>query len=216
MKEKPNYYAIIPADVRYCKKLKPIERLIYAEITCLTNNKGYCWAGNEYFSNLFEISNRSVSRHINQLKNFEFISVSMIRDSSSKVEKRTIKLTKNTIDKTVAPPRQNCPTPLDKTVQYNNKNNNNKKEKDILFNKFWDAYGKKVGLLACKKKFMKLDIDICQKCVDVTPKYVASTPDIKFRRNPLTWLNQGCWDDEIKDDSKKKGFTGGKFDGMIF
>jgi hypothetical protein len=216
MKEKPNYYAIIPANVRYCKKLKPIERLIYAEITCLTNNKGYCWAGNEYFSNLFEISNRSVSRHINQLKYFEFISISMTRDSSSKVEKRTIKLTKSTIDKTVAPHRQNCPTPIDKTVQYNNKNNNNKKEKDILFNKFWDAYGKKVGLLACKKKFMKLDIDICQKCVDVTPKYVASTPDIKFRRNPLTWLNQGCWDDEIKDDSKKKGFTGGKFDGMIF
>lgn len=213
MKEKPNYYAIIPADVRYCKKLKPIERLIYAEITCLTNNKGYCWAGNEYFSNLFEISNRSVSRHINQLKNFEFISVSMIRDSSSKVEKRTIKLTKNTIDKTVVPHRQNCPTPLDKTVQYNNTILNNKKEE--LFIAWWGLYNKKVGRGASQKKFMALDVDVCQKCVDVVSKYVASTPDVKYRKNPITWLNQGCWDDEIKDDSKK-GFTGGKFDGMIF
>ena len=215
MKEKPNYYAIIPADVRYCKKLKPIERLIYAEITCLTNNKGYCWASNEYFSILFEISTRSVSRHVNKLKEFGFISVSIIRDKLSKVEKRIIKIKNEGVDKTVAPPRQNCPSPLDKSVQYNNTNNNNKKEKDILFNKFWDAYDKKVGLLACKNKFMKLDIDICQKCVDVTPKYVASTPDVKFRRNPLTWLNQGCWDDEIKDNNQQ-GFTGGGLENFVF
>ena len=62
---------------------------------------------------------------------------------------------------------------------------------------------------------MKLDIDICQKCVDVTPKYVASTPDVKFRRNPLTWLNQGCWDDEIKDNNQQ-GFTGGGLENFVF
>ena len=215
MKEKPNYYAIIPADVRYCKKLKPIERLIYAEITCLTNNKGYCWATNEYFSNLFEISTRSVSRHINNLKEFRFISVSITRDKSSKVEKRTIKIKNEGIDKTVVPPRQNCPPPIDRTVQYNNTSNNNKKEKDILFNEFWDAYDKKVGRMACKSKFLKLDIDTCKKCVKVAYKYAASTKDVKFRKNPLTWLNQGCWDDEIKDNNRR-GFTGGKFENFVF
>ena len=215
MKEKPNYYAIIPADVRYCKKLKPIERLIYAEITCLTNHKGYCWATNEYFSNLFEISTRSVSRHINNLKEFRFISVSITRDKLSKVEKRTIKIKNQGIDKTVSPPRQNCPPPIDRTVQYNNTSNNNKKEKDILFNEFWDAYDKKVGKMACKNKFLKLDIDICIKCVKMAYKYVASTQDIKYRKNPITWLNQGCWDDEIKDNNRR-GFTGGKFENFVF
>ena len=47
--EKPNYYAILPAEVRYCKELSPMERLLYAEITCLCNHKGYCWATNNYF-----------------------------------------------------------------------------------------------------------------------------------------------------------------------
>ena len=28
-----NYYAIIPADVRYDKRLKPLARLLYGEIT---------------------------------------------------------------------------------------------------------------------------------------------------------------------------------------
>jgi len=212
MKEKPNYYAIIPADVRYCKELKPIERLLYAEITCLTNNKGYCWATNDYFSRLFEISNRSVSRHINQLKTLEFISVVMTRDKTSKVEKRTIKLKKEDIDKTVVPPRQNCPPPLDRTVQYNNKLNNKKEE---LFISWWDKYNKKNGKGACKAKFLKLDLDVCQKCVKVVDKYVASTPNLKYRKNPITWLNQGCWDDEITDNNEE-GFTGGGFENFVF
>ena len=49
--ERPNYYAIIPADVRYDKRLKPIERLLYGEITCLSNKEGYCFASSNYFAN---------------------------------------------------------------------------------------------------------------------------------------------------------------------
>ena len=34
---KPNYYAIIPANIRYDNSLKAIEKLMYGEITVLTN-----------------------------------------------------------------------------------------------------------------------------------------------------------------------------------
>lgn len=38
-----NYYAIIPATVRYDNRLKPTEKLIYGEITALANKKGYLY-----------------------------------------------------------------------------------------------------------------------------------------------------------------------------
>lgn len=63
-----NYYAIIPADVRYDKRLKYIARLLYGEITALCNEKGYCWASNSYFADLYEISNNTISSAIKQLE----------------------------------------------------------------------------------------------------------------------------------------------------
>ena len=51
--EKPSYYSIITADVRYDERLKPNEKLLYSEITALSNKYGYCTATNSYFSKLY-------------------------------------------------------------------------------------------------------------------------------------------------------------------
>ena len=52
MREKalPTYFAIITADVRYDKNLKANEKLLFAEITALSNTNGYCHASNRYFA----------------------------------------------------------------------------------------------------------------------------------------------------------------------
>ena len=47
---KSNYYAIIPANIRYNKELKFAERLMYGEIIALSNKIGYCYASNKYFA----------------------------------------------------------------------------------------------------------------------------------------------------------------------
>ena len=39
-----NYYAVIPATVRYNNLLKPSEKLMYGEITALANKMGYSFA----------------------------------------------------------------------------------------------------------------------------------------------------------------------------
>ena len=88
-KDKKNYYAIIPANVRYDKRLSPLTRLIYGEITALTNEKGYCFATNAYFANLYSMSNVSISRCISELKEHNYIRV--VYDIKEKnVDKRKI------------------------------------------------------------------------------------------------------------------------------
>jgi len=68
-----SYYAIIPANVRYDERLTPNAKLLYGEITALCNEKGFCWANNEYFSNLYGVSKVSVSKWINSLIEFGYI-----------------------------------------------------------------------------------------------------------------------------------------------
>ncbi len=64
---KKSYYAIIPADVRYDERLPLGARLLYGEITALCNEKGYCWAGNKYFANLYKVTDRTVRDWISNL-----------------------------------------------------------------------------------------------------------------------------------------------------
>jgi len=73
MDNQKSYYAIIPANVRYDERLTPNAKLLYGEITALCNEKGYCWANNEYFANLYSVSKVSVSKWIQSLIEFGYI-----------------------------------------------------------------------------------------------------------------------------------------------
>lgn len=73
-----------------------------------------------------------------------------------------------------------------------------KEYKNILsFDEFWDLYDKKSDRKKCENKYNSLPIKDKQKIKEVLPKYIQSTPDIQFRKNPSTWLNGKCWNDEI-------------------
>ena len=61
MNERPAYYAILTAKIRYDRNLKANEKLIYAEITALANKEGYCHASNKYFSDLYDVTPQTVS-----------------------------------------------------------------------------------------------------------------------------------------------------------
>ena len=99
MSEKRAYYAIIPANVRYDKDLTPTAKLLYGEISSLCNEKGYCWASNSYFAELYNVSIRTVRMWISQLSEKEYIFIKVFyRDGSKEVESRCISIVKNAID----------------------------------------------------------------------------------------------------------------------
>lgn len=71
----PAFWAVIPASVRYSQELPAGAKLLYAEITSLVKEKGYCYASNAYFQRLYGISEPTVQRHLRALKKLGFIQI---------------------------------------------------------------------------------------------------------------------------------------------
>jgi hypothetical protein len=93
MKEKPNYYAIIPANVRYDKGLTPNAKLLYAEITALCNMNGKCTASTQYFCNLYEVSRVSIQKWLKSLADKNYIKrVNIYKQGSKEILSRVITL----------------------------------------------------------------------------------------------------------------------------
>lgn len=71
--ERPSFYAVIPANIRYDKRLTPNAKLLYGEITALCNDKGYCWASNNYFAELYDVTPQAISKWVNSLSDNGYI-----------------------------------------------------------------------------------------------------------------------------------------------
>ena len=65
------------------------------------------------------------------------------------------------------------------------------------FEDWWNAYNKKRGRKKAESKWNKLSHADKIACMKATPAYVASTPDVQYRLDPLTYLNGERWNDEI-------------------
>ena len=74
-KEKPSYWAVIPAKVRYDPELPPGAKLLYAEISALTDQSGYCFAANAYFEVLYGLSKRTIQDYLTALKRRGYIRI---------------------------------------------------------------------------------------------------------------------------------------------
>ena len=91
-----SYYAVLPANVRYDKNITPNAKLLYAEITALCNDKGYCWAGNAYFAELYGVTKTSISNWISSLQKNGYIEVRFIyKENSKEIQSRHISIANN-------------------------------------------------------------------------------------------------------------------------
>ena len=123
---KQSYYAIIPANVRYDKDISPNAKLLYGEITALCNQKGFCWASNQYFSLLYGVSDRTIRTLIKQLQDKKYIKVEIKENT-----KRLIYIDFTTQEKNFLPPRKKTSTPPEENFLHNNTENNKEEYEEI-------------------------------------------------------------------------------------
>ena len=213
MKEKPNYYAVLTSEVRYDNRLSDSEKLLYAEITSLSHKTGECWASNDYFANLYDVSISTIQRRISKLKKLGYIDVKFqYKKGSKEIEKRIVKIATTY--------GQNCygghsksamgghsKNDLDNNTSIEYYKNNNISPIVPLekwFEEFWSCYPKKVGKSVAKKSYEK----------KVTSEQIHNQilKDLEKRKhyeqwkknngqfilNPSTYLNQERWKDEYE------------------
>jgi hypothetical protein len=84
-----------------------------------------------------------------------------------------------------------------------------KKENETIslrFEFFWKTYDKKVDKKKCEqawKKNVGAKPELVDFVIEQAKKYKALTPEAKYRKNPLTWINGECWNDELTSETKE-------------
>ncbi|MCT7866177.1 MAG: conserved phage C-terminal domain-containing protein [Lactobacillus iners] len=85
LEQQPGYYSILTASVRYDKDLNANEKILFSEITALSNKYGYCTASNNYFAELYSMSKSSISRWITHLSQAGYLKVILIKQADNQV-----------------------------------------------------------------------------------------------------------------------------------
>ena len=196
--EKPNYYAILSAEVRYDNRLRPNVKLLYAEITALCNMNMECFASNRYFSELYGKSKGSISGWISELVKYGYISANYTyKEGTKEIEYRYIKILKGGITE-----KEN--TLLKKTVKNNTTSINNTSISINISNRR-ESFVLEVMAFDYDKKILKGFIDYWTE-----PN--KSKTKMKFELNQ-TWAtnlrlknwaaNQKKWDAPTKPNKNK-------------
>jgi len=61
------FYGILPATVRYDRELRPLTRLLYAEVSASMNYNGECDINPRYLARLLEVSTPTVVKYLGKL-----------------------------------------------------------------------------------------------------------------------------------------------------
>lgn len=190
MSETPNYYAILTANVRYSKLINANEKLLFAEITALSNSTGICWASNNYFANLFDMTPQAISKWIRNLEKNHFIKCNYVyRKGSKEIEKREIVCINHSLDgiNTGFKGINNSLEGYQHTIKDNNTSINNKSNSRV--NKFTNPSLEEIESYVIEKN---INVDAKQffNYFDVANWIDSKGNKVKnWKQKLLTWAN---------------------------
>ena len=190
MKEKPNFYAVIPATVRYDETLSSSQKLFYAEITAMSQKEGFCWASNSYFSKLYGVASSTVSSWVTGLKDNGHVVVEYEKTGKN-IDKRLIypiQKIEYPYSENKKPPIQKNGIPYSENTKENNTSNNNTSSNNV-------------------PALSETEHDALEVCEHLLSAITDSDPDHRYNSNPpdiktTSWLTEV--DRAIRLDGRSK------------
>ena len=210
---RPSYWAVLPAQVRYDPELPASAKILYAEISSLTDQRGYCYATNEYFMQLYGCADRTIQRLLRALEAGNYI---RIQDGNGGAGRRKIYAGINPVaqnpDKNVGVTPTKMSGPPDKNVTQNKKENRKENNppkapqgapawEPTRFEGFWNFYPVHKSKQAAIRAWDRLrpsDELIAEIGKALTRQKQSEEWTREDARIPYaaTYLNQRRWEDE--------------------
>ena len=216
--ERSSYFAVLLGPVLFDPDLPDFTKLLYAVITSLTDQTGFCWASNAYFSRKFSKAPRTIQRSLKELQDGGFI---RIIDGDGGPGRRKIYAGFGPIpgdhDKNVTVTVTKMSPDHDKNVTQNKKEN--KKENDPpkapqgagaiwdeeAWTRFWQLYPKKKDKAKALQEWNRLKADrkLMKQMSAALRAQIASE---EWQRDkgraipyPCRWLSHRRWEDELPE-----------------
>lgn len=121
----PAYYGILTANVRYNEQLSMSEKIMFSEITALSNTHGFCSARNKYFAKLYGKSEKTISIWIKHLKDYGFIQIEYERRGAEVISRKIYPIPEHELQKCNSTDNKNVSRTNYKNVKENNTSINN-------------------------------------------------------------------------------------------
>lgn len=224
----PNYWAIMPADVRYDENLKPMEKILYAELTSLTKKHGYCWARNKYFAQLYNVTERSIQNWLANLEKRGYLRTEFEKNKDGTLRKIYMNEALNFTDQNFREVKKNSGEGrknfrvggeeifTHNNININNINNNNKKKyiKEKGYSNLIEDYTDNSKLIEAINDFIEMRKTIKKPPTKRALKIIlnklskfGSSDDEKIQILERSIVN--CWQDVYELNANKWGDKNG-------
>ena len=214
------YIAIIPAVVRYDKDLKPNEKLLFGEISALMDAKGFCWASNKYFAELYDVAVETVSRWITHLVKKGYVKSKIVyaEDGKTVLQRKlwailpVLDEDEDPIDEKIKGIDEKIKTPIDEKVKenvtsneltrVNNKENIKRNSEPDEFEELWKLYPRKEGKKDAYKAYKKAikegtTNEQIRQGIENYKAWLKAKNETTYIKQGSTFFNGEHWNDEF-------------------
>tara|TARA_Y100000593_G_C4313402_1_gene339575 strand:- start:570 stop:1328 length:759 start_codon:yes stop_codon:yes gene_type:complete len=191
----------IPVDA-FKLGLNANQTLMLYKIYMLDGDKG-CFATNNYFADFFKISTRQVSSTISSLVKKGFIKQSYeYKDGTKSIKYRILRPYRRSLQH---PHEEVVSTPTKNSSTINKEVNKDINKKHLsVFDEWYSLYNKKTTKKGAIIQWLKIDPEIYPVIISHTKRFVVAKPDKIYRPDPVRYLKNEVYNDEIIEKEKSK------------